>query len=166
MGVPTKPCPASSSAPWPLALLPTGRGQVLAPPGIWALAGGSSAAKELKPPWKLPRNDLIKDFRATYSRVKANNSRPTIITRWSSPVIIAASPPPFPPPSPDPLLWSCLCKLLVAGEGQGLSPQLGQEGLRMGPRGEAWDSQISVAEYLMKPARFIWLACRFLFLCQ
>lgn len=95
MGAPTKPCPASSPAPWPLAPLPTagGGGQVLAPLGIWALAGGSSAAKELKPLWKLPRNDLIKDFRATYSRVKANNSRPTIITRWSPPVIIAASPP-------------------------------------------------------------------------
>jgi hypothetical protein len=58
------------------------------------LGGGSSAAKELKPPWKLPCNDLIKDFRATYSRMRANNTRPIIIIPVEFPIIAAAWSPP------------------------------------------------------------------------
>ena len=70
-------------------------GQALNPAGhlgsSWRLFS-SEGVKNL--PGNYPCNDLIKDFRATYSRVKANNTLPTII-------ILVEPPPPTPVPGPS-----------------------------------------------------------------
>lgn len=88
-------------------------GQALNPAGhlgsSWRLFS-SEGVKNL--PGNYPCNDLIKDFRATYSRVKANNTLPTII------ILVEPLPPPryccslsppfYHPHLIAPLLWSCL----------------------------------------------------------